>query len=43
MTPSQMRLLAAALIAAANDCEQRMDYKKRFEYEIKSYPFVNYE
>lgn len=39
MTPAQMRQFADALVSAANDCEQRMLYKKRLGNEIKSYPF----
>ena len=38
MTPAQMRALAAALEAAASECESRPMGKRHFLRVVKSYP-----
>lgn len=38
MTPAQMRAMAAALEAAATECEQRPMGKRYFHQIVKNYP-----
>lgn len=41
MTPAQMRALAAALEAAAAECERRPMGKKHFSRTVKRYPMTH--
>lgn len=40
MTPAQMRELAAALLTAADECEQRPMDRRHFSRTVKRYPMT---